>query len=546
MCAAESPPGAESAFSAASVFVPSGEASSPGVDTADPPILRVQNLSKTFVGTRALSNVDIDVRGGELHALVGANGSGKSTLIKILSGYHSPDDGATFWLDGREVKQMELTRDTSRGLGRLSFVHQDPGLIMEFNAIDNLAMRRRQDGILLSKARRRQQAALTRELTKPFAPDLNLTIPVSRLTSVERTIIAIAAALQDRDSERGVLVLDEPTATLPPTEVDRLFQTIHVLLRRGAGILYVSHRLEEIFSLANRITVLRNGECLGTHAMDDMTSDSVIRLMLGGEGVAALTSTSSDAPAKAETALEVRDLAGYDLRGISFSLGKGEVIGVAGYPDSGRDEFPRILTDRRRDAVSGEYRADDEGKWKPIARWKGHEAVLIPPDRLREGVIGSMTVEENLTLSSMGASRSRVFLRQKSLEKSAMYWINYLDIRCAGPHVPLQTLSGGNQQKVLIARAIAMGPRVLVMCEPTAGVDIGARQLIYEMVHTVSREGLGVIIVSSDMDDLVALCSRVVVLQDGLIIDQLSGTEVNEFNLVHAMAKGDRGARRAS
>jgi ABC-type sugar transport system ATPase subunit len=517
------------------------------IDAAVLPILRVENLSKTFVGTRALSNVDIDVRSGELHALIGANGSGKSTLIKVLSGFHTPDEGARFWLDDREVKQAELSRDTSSGgLGRLSFVHQDPGLIMEFNAIDNLAMRRRQDGVLLNKARRRQQATLTRELTKPFAPDLDLTIPVSRLTSVERTIVAIAAALQDWDSDRGVLVLDEPTATLPPTEVDRLFETIHLLLTRGAGILYVSHRLEEIFSLANRVTVLRNGECLGTHRMESVTRDSVVRLMLGGEGVAALTPPSAPSTSQADTALEIRNLAGFDLRGISFSLGKGEVVGVAGYPDTGHDELPRILTDRRRDAVSGEFRTSNSGRWHQISRWKGNEMVLIPPDRLREGIIGPMTVEENLTLSSLAASKSRIFLRKKTLERTALYWIEHLDIRCSGPHAPLQTLSGGNQQKVLLARAIAMDPKVLVMCEPTAGVDIGARQLIYEMVRTVSQEGLGVIIVSSDMDDLVALCSRVMVLQRGHIVDELSGEALNEFNLVQAMAKDDGGVQRAS
>jgi ribose transport system ATP-binding protein len=481
-----------------------------------------------------------------LHALVGANGSGKSTLIKILSGYHSPDEGARFWLDGREVKQTELSRDTSGGLGRLSFVHQDPGLIMEFNAIDNLAMRKHQDGMLLSKTRRRQQAEQTKELTRPFAAALDLTIPVSRLSSVERTIVAIAAALQDWDSERGVLVLDEPTATLPPTEVDRLFETIHVLLQRGAGILYVSHRLEEIFSLAHRVTVLRNGECLGTSSMEDVTRDSVIRLMLGGEGMAALTPASSGPQSDSDTALEIRDLAGLDLRGICFALGKGEVIGVAGYPDSGRDELPRILTDRRRDAVSGEFRTGGSGKWQQIARWKGNEMVLIPPDRLREGVIGPMTVEENLNLASMGASKSRFFLHKKALEQSAQHWIEHLDIRCAGPHAPLQTLSGGNQQKVLIARAIAMGPEVLVMCEPTAGVDVGARQLIYEMVRSVARDGLAVLIVSSDMDDLVALCTRVMVLHNGLIVDELSGEALNEYNLVQAMAKDGGGVQRAS
>ena len=513
-------------------------------DGASPPILRVENLSKTFVGTRALSNVDIDIQGGELHALVGANGSGKSTLIKVLSGYHSPDEGARFWLDGREVKHAEL----SRGMhgGRLSFVHQDPGLIMEFNAVDNLAMRRHQDGLLLNKGQRRRQVQLTRELTRSFAPDLDLTVPVSRLSSVERTIIAIAAALQDWDSERGVLVLDEPTATLPPTEVDRLFETIRVLLRRGAGILYVSHRLEEIFSLADRVTVFRNGQCLGTHSMQDVTRDSVIRLMLGGEGVRALTPASPVTRPDSDTALEIRNLAGQDLRGISFALGKGEIIGVAGYPDSGHGELPRILTDRRLSAVSGEYRTGHSDTWHPVARWKGNETVLIPPDRIREGLIGPMTVEENLTLASMGASKSRFFLRKKVLEQSALQWIEQFEIRCTGPHAPLQTLSGGNQQKVLIARAIAMGPEVLVMCEPTAGVDIGARQLIYEMVRSVSGQGLAVLIVSSDMDDLVALCSRVMVLQDGLIVDELSGGALNEYNLVQAMAKGGEGVQRDS
>jgi ABC-type sugar transport system ATPase subunit len=497
-------------------------------------IIKIEGLSKTFPGTRALIDVDLDVRAGEVHALIGHNGSGKSTLIKVLAGYHAPDPGARVHLDGHEVSFDELAQGR-HGHARLNFVHQDLGLVLELDTIDNLALHGGFTRTRLGRVHWPEQHRRARELIAPFAVDFDILQPLSKVTPVERTIVAVAGALQGWATDHGVLVLDEPTAVLPPNEVGRLFDIIKGLRTRGAGILYVSHRLDEVFELADRVTVLRDGRRVVTRAVAGMSKQELVEHMLGDEATAHyradLPPTSAQDPV-----LQVRALTGRYLRGASFELRAGEVLGVAGLPIDGRDELPRLLTDARRSAVAGEVNAPamTDG-WTELRTWQGSGISIVPPDRSREGILQPMSVGENITLSTLGRFGRRGWLAKAAERRAAHRWVERMAVKTTGIDAAIATLSGGNQQKVLFGRVLAVEPRVLVMCEPTAGVDIGARQAIYELVAEQVRTGLSVIVASSDVGDLEALCTRVIVLHHGVVARELEGDFLNERELMHAM-----------
>jgi ABC-type sugar transport system ATPase subunit len=498
-------------------------------------ILALRGVSKTFPGTRALIDVDLDVRSGEVHALVGHNGSGKSTLVKVLAGYHHPDPGLSVTLDGEAAELTDLGHGEHGGRARLSFVHQDLGLVLELSTIDNLALHGGFSRTRYGRVRWRQQAEQARTLMAPFGIDFDISEPLSRATPVERTIVAIAGALQAWDSSGGVLVLDEPTAVLPPHEVGQLFSIVKELRAGGAGILYVSHRLDEIFELADRVTVLRNGRKIATRPVAELSKQQLVELMLGEEADAEYRAPIVARP-KAAPLLEVQNLCGRFLRGVSFTLHEGEVLGVAGLPVDGRDELPRLLTDAAATATNGSVRLPQHAeRWVDITRWRGDGVALLPPDRAREGVIGAMSVGENLSLSTIGRFQTAGRLDHRREARFVESWIDQLRVKTASAASPIATLSGGNQQKVLLGRALAIEPNVLVMCEPTAGVDIGARHAIYELIAGQVQRGLGVLVASSDVGDLQALCTRVLVLREGIVVRELEGETLNEYELIHAM-----------
>lgn len=503
--------------------------------SATTPLLRVTGLSKTFPGTRALADVDIDIRAGEVHALVGHNGSGKSTLIKVLSGYHSPDPGASVELAGRPAEFGALSHGRHGQSGRVSFVHQDLGLVLELSAMDNLALHGGFSRSRLGRVRWGEQRRVAERLMAPFGIDFDLEAPLAQVSPVERTIVAIAAALQGWDSSDGVLVLDEPTAVLPPNEVGRLFTIVRNLRAAGAGVLYVSHRLDEIFALADRVTVLRNGARIDTRAVADIDKAQLVEMMLGREMEAEYRAGVPD-HVDSPTVLEVSDLAGRYVRSVSFALRRGEVLGIAGLPSSGRDELPRLLTDRTDGAIGGQVRMPARGDaWEPAHGWSPDGMALLPPDRGREGILPAMSVGENLSMSVLRGLGSALRLDHRAERRFSADWIGKLAVKTEGADAPIATLSGGNQQKVLFGRTLARRPEVLVLCEPTAGVDIGARHAIYDLVADQVRAGLSVIVASSDTGDLLALCTRVLVLDGGLVVRELEGDDLTEHQLVHAM-----------
>ncbi|MGI5129908.1 sugar ABC transporter ATP-binding protein [Pseudonocardia sp. CA-107938] len=491
-----------------------------------PSVLDVRGLTKTFPGTTALDAVDLEVRAGEIHALVGQNGSGKSTLIKVLAGYHTPDPGSEIRLAGES-----LSHSTGAGRDRLRFVHQDLGLVLELSAVDNLALR---SEFLTSagRIRWRAQVARTHELLADFAVDLDVHAPLAAATPVQRTVVAIAAALAGWEGGTGVLVLDEPTAVLPPGEAEHLIEIVRAVRARGTSILYVSHRLDEVLALADRVTVLRGGRVVATRPTAGLGPDTLAALMAGAD-VDVDYRAGLPSAAGNPIALTARDVRARHLDGVSLELREGEVLGIAGLPGSGAAEVVPVLAG----AVSG---ADGEiglgsATAVHVSRASRLNLPIVPSDRLRDAVLPSMSVAENLTISILGRLRRGPELSHRRERSAVARWMADVRVQAASDRAGISTLSGGNQQKVVFARCLARDPRVLLLSDPTAGVDPAARQAIYELVAERARAGLAVIVASADVGDLLALCSRVLVLGDGHVLRELAGDDLTEHALIRAM-----------
>ncbi|KND41730.1 sugar ABC transporter ATP-binding protein [Streptomyces stelliscabiei] len=502
------------------------------------PVLRVARLSKRFGATQALRDVDLEVAPGEIHALIGPNGSGKSTLIKVLAGYHHAEPGAVAELDG---EPFDLGQVTSSRHDRLRFVHQELGLVGELSAVDNLALSRGFARTALGNIRWPEMERRTTALVERFGLGIDVRRPLTTATPVQRAVVAIAAALQGWEGRSGVLVLDEPTAVLPPGEVARLFDIVREVRDAGAGVLYVSHRMDEIFALADRVTVIRGGRRIATRRVDELTPRSLAELMAGEASGTdhrpAPRPGAGGADGAGQAVLEVRDLRAGPLRGIGFDLARGERLGITGLVGSGHELVPYAVCGAHAGRVSGRLRLPDRAEgWTDARQAGGLGLPLVPADRASEGVIGDFSVGENLTLPLLHRLRARGGRLHRRRESAlAEEWIERVGVRTAGRGARVTTLSGGNQQKVVMARCLAQRPPVLALCEPTAGVDIATRLQLYDLIERQAGEGMGVIVSSSDTQDLLALCTRVLVVRDGRIARELVGRDITEPALVHAM-----------
>jgi ABC-type sugar transport system ATPase subunit len=498
-------------------------------------VLEIEHLSKTFPGQVALQDVALDVRAGEVHGLVGQNGAGKSTLIKLLAGFHEPDPGAAFRLDG---ESYEPQGDSG---SRIGFVHQDLALVPTLSAAENIALTRGFATDRTGSIRWASEARRARELVAPFGIELDVTVPVARLSPVQRAIVAMARATEGSLKGISLLVLDEPTAALPAPEVDRLLAAVRRFTATGGGVLYVSHRLEELFAVADRVTILRNGRRVATERMADLDHESLVAHMLGEaiDGVAA----PPPADVRAAPCLRVTGLAGGRVRALSFTLRPGEVLGVAGIVGSGREEVASLLFGATRPAAGA---IDVDGVsialGSPRAALEGGLA-YVPADRARDGLVMTHGVRENVLLPRLDAFTRARGVNRRAEHRETRAWIDRLGVRPADPDRTVSLLSGGNQQKVVFARALGLTPKVLVLDEPGQGVDVGARRRILELITDASRQGLAVVFATSEVEDLPSVCHRVLVLRNGEVIRELIGEEISEHRIL-AVSVGARAADR--
>lgn len=490
--------------------------------------LRVRNVSKAYGPTQALDGVSFEVTKGTVHALLGGNGCGKSTLIKILAGVVGADAGE---LEVGEARHdvSGLTPSVARELG-FRFVHQQRTTFAEMSVADNLAIGH---GFVTGAGGRvqwREQRTRAAATLDRFGIDADPSQALGSLTPARQTMVAVARALQDQqDASDGILVLDEPTASLPAGEVAVLLDALRRYAGQGQTILYVSHRLDEILTVADAATVLRDGVVRTTAPRADLTHDSLVELIVGRALEAAAPSPA--ARPHTSTILEARDLRAGAVRDASFALRAGEVLGLAGLLGSGRSTLLRALFG----AVpleGGELRLNDQKLSLNGPRDAMDAGIAyVPEDRTAEAAFADLSVADNLSMATLATYWRRGRLRHRAARSDARGLMGRYGIRAASERAPLGSLSGGNQQKVMLARWMRRGPRVLLLDEPTQGVDVGARAEIYGLVRRAADAGAGVIVVSSDAEELTLLCDRVLILRRGVVVGDVERPQITDSRL---------------
>jgi ribose transport system ATP-binding protein len=497
--------------------------------------LQIADVSKTFPGQRALDHVSVEFRAGTVTALLGHNGSGKSTLIKLLAGFHKPDsDSGSVAVNGQQLK-LPVAAGAAYDAG-LRFVHQDLALIDEVSIADNFAMVSgyRNSGHLAPVSRRRQhEIVLTafERLGIHESPEAK----VASLGPTTRAMVAVARAIQDVgetgvDTSRHVLIVDEPTASLPHDEVDLVLDVLRAVRATGAAVIYVTHRVEEVLSIADEVTVLRGGQVVEARPRAGLTAEDVVRLIAGKS----LTAVSPALATKRllEPVLELRDVTARRLRDVSLTVGRGEVVGVAGLTGCGRSELTRIITGAQT-PESGQMFLGGA----PLVPRSPRDALdrgvaSVPQNRASDGCVLGLSVQDNLSLGTLSEYSKRGRLNRKRERERAVATVERFNVVPADVQALMRNLSGGNQQKVIIAKALRHSPQLLVLDEPMQGIDVGAKREIAQILRSLAEDGMSVIVGSADIQDMIGLCNRVFVLSRGRLAGTLSADKLSEDRLL--------------
>jgi ribose transport system ATP-binding protein len=502
------------------------------VPTLQSPTVQVRGLSKSFPGTKALSEVDLDIATGEIHSLVGGNGSGKSTLIKILCGIYQGDEGGSVRVGDIECAADRTTPEFAREAG-IHAVHQDLGVFLDMSVTENLAL-----GHLYPTRARTQidwkfLRARASELIERFEINALPGTKLRDLGQATRTQVAIARALQaQNEGAGGLLILDEPTASLPVHEVELLLDMLRRYATQGQSILYISHRLDEVLSLSNRISILRDGRRAETLENRDLDQDGLIERMIGrpiGEVLLQMPEVTDARPM-----LEVRGLRAGPLQDVSLSVARGEVLGIAGLLGSGRTELLR--------AVFGDLRIDSGDialGGTPIRLSNPSDAkaagiAFVPEDRAGEAAFADLSVGANMASATVGEywSWRRPWIASRRMQRDAKALMTEFSVKAASDGSLLSSLSGGNQQKVVLARWLRRKPRLLLLDEPTQGVDVGARAEIYGLIRAAVQEGASVVLVASDFEELALVTDRVIVMAEGRVVGELRPPHISADRLL--------------
>lgn len=498
--------------------------------TAAPVLLRMENIEKTFPGVKALDKVNLTVKAGTVHALMGENGAGKSTLMKCLFGVYNKD-GGKIYLEGREINFRNSKEALESGV---AMVHQELNQALKRNVMDNMWLGRFPTvahGIPFTSEKKMYDA------TKKIFDELGIAVDprtvMGRMPVSQRQMVEIAKAVS---YHAKVIVFDEPTSSLTESEVTHLFRIINMLRDKGCGIIYISHKMKEILEISDEVTVMRDGKWIATRAANELTTDGIIRLMVGRE----LTNLYPPKTNRAgDVLLQVRDLSAQysKLKEVSFDAHRGEIIGVAGLDGSGRTELLETIygiATRR----SGSITLDG----KPIRNRNARESIrngfaLLTEERRATGIFGILNIRENATISSLSRCRVGPFLSEKKLRENTDWCIRSMSVKTPGQETKIRSLSGGNQQKVILGRWLLTEPTVLLLDEPTRGIDVGAKYEIYQLIIDLAAKGKTVIMVSSEMPELLGVCDRILVMSGGRLAGEVNAATATQEEIMTLAAK---------
>ncbi|KKC31428.1 ABC transporter ATP-binding protein [Devosia psychrophila] len=515
----------------------SGPTNHPGAPQALP-VLSVSNISKTFGGAKALQNVSFKVMPGEVHGLLGKNGSGKSTLVKILAGFHAPDDGGTMQFNGDAVS-LPLKPGDYRRLG-MAFVHQNLGLIPSLTVLENLRLVPLTSGKALYIDWSTQDRAARQALSR-FSLDLDPNERVDRLTPVQRALLAIVRAFEEIEASRaitgrpGLVLLDEPTPFLPAAGVEQLFSMVRSITQSGSSVIFISHDIDEVMEITDSITVLRDGEMAGALTRDEASHEAIVKMIVGRNLFK--TARPAGGPVERPVFARISGLSGKMLQKSDLHVGKGEILGLTGLIGSGYGEVPYLVFGAHP-ARSGTITVDGGAELAQTAL-SPRAAIdmgfaLLPGDRQGASGVDSLPIVDNLFLPDVSRFFKGGFMRNRAMVREAKSLGAAFEVRPNDPGLKLSALSGGNAQKVLIARWMNRSPLLLLLDEPTQGVDVGTRQQIFAALRAAAAKGMSVICASSEAEQLAEICDRVLVFSKGSICTELVGDALTKEGISEA------------
>jgi inositol transport system ATP-binding protein len=497
------------------------------------PVLAMEKINKQFPGVRALDDVSLEVAPGEIHGLLGENGAGKSTLMKILSGVYTKDSGQIF-LAGEEI---DVTNPHHAQVLGITIIHQELNLMPNLTIAENVYLGREPNTAHF--VRWNQLYDQTRQLSDQLGIHLAPTTLVRNLSVAQQQMVEIARALSVKSK---VIIMDEPTSALTADEVEHLFRIMRELKASGIGVIFITHRLEEVFSICDRITVLRDGANVGTVDIQNATPELVIRMMVGRP---VSEYFAKDAAERGEVALEVRHLSrsnseqgGNALFDISFDVRAGEIVGLAGLVGSGRTDLARCVfgVDHREsgDILIGGQEVEIRSPRQAIRAGMGY----VPEDRKLQALFLNMSVEENASMASLGDVARVGFIDGSARRRLVREYVEKLSVRFADFDQHVIDLSGGNQQKVVITRWLALKPRILIMDEPTRGIDVGAKAEVHALMSQLAKNGVALIMISSELPEVLALSDRVLVMHEGRLVGNLTREEASPERVMTLMTAG--------
>ena len=495
-----------------------------------PVLLRMENIDKAFPGVKALDNVSLTVKAGTVHALMGENGAGKSTLMKCLFGVYAKD-GGKIYLEGKEINFKNSKEALENGV---AMVHQELNQALKRNVMDNMWLGRFPTvakGVPITSEKKMYDA--TKEVFNKLEIDVDPKTVMSRMPVSQRQMVEIAKAVSYNSK---IIVFDEPTSSLTEEEVEHLFKIINMLRDQGCGIIYISHKMAEILRISDEVTIMRDGKWIATEQAKDLTTDDIIKLMVGRE----LTNLY---PPKTnqigDVLLDVKDLsAEYSkLRDVSFSARKGEIIGVAGLDSSGRTELLENLF-----GVATRRSGTLTLNGKPIKNRNARESIkngfaLLTEERRATGIFGILNIRENAVISSLKKCQAGPLLSKGKMKRNTDWCINSMRVKTPNQETKIRSLSGGNQQKVILGRWLLTEPTVLLLDEPTRGIDVGAKYEIYELIIDLASKGKTVIMVSSEMPELLGVCDRILVMSGGRLAGEVDAKNTTQEEIMTLAAK---------
>lgn len=499
-------------------------------DNEKAPLLRMENIEKAFPGVKALDKVNLTVKAGTVHALMGENGAGKSTLMKCLFGVYSKDSG-NIYLEGKEVNFKNSKEALENGV---AMVHQELNQALKRNVMDNMWLGRFPTvakGIPITSERKMYKA--TKEIFEKLELNVNPKTVMSTMPVSQRQMVEIAKAVSYNSK---IIVFDEPTSSLTEKEVEHLFKIINMLRNQGCGIIYISHKMAEILRISDEVTIMRDGKYIATKEAKNLTTDEIIKLMVGRE----LTNIYPPKNNRAgDVLLEVENLSGMysKLENVSFKARKGEIIGVAGLDGSGRTELlENIFGNATRSSGTIKLGGKTVKNRTPRESIKNGFA-LLTEERRATGIFGILNIRENATISSLDKCKNGPFLSKAKLKKNTDWCIKSMRVKTPGQETKIRTLSGGNQQKVILGRWLLTDPTVLLLDEPTRGIDVGAKYEIYQLIIDLAEKGKTVIMVSSEMPELLGVCDRILVMSGGKLSGEVNAKTATQEEIMALAAK---------